>query len=150
MPFPSGIHEEKQLKALHAMKELASYMYCPTKNGGLARKPFMTGIIVSVNSTLDLYFETKREGLRYQLTTRENQDSLENLFSNLRAMGGGNSHPSPVETANRIRKLCVYKNVSFVLDSANVAQSDQGFMTVLLNLFFFIFNLDSYLSPHYG
>ena len=122
MSCTSGIHEEKQLKALHAMKQLASYMYCPTKNGGLARKPFMTGIIVSVNSTIDLYYETKREGLKYQLTTRENQDSLENLFSNLRATGGGNSHPSPVETANRIRKLCVYKNVSFVLDSANVEQ----------------------------
>ena len=99
----------------------------------------MTGIIVSVNSTIDLYYETKREGLKYQLTTRENQDSLENLFSNLRAMGGGNSHPSPVETANRIRKLCVYKNVSFVLDSANVEQSDQGCLKVLLNLFYIIF-----------
>ena len=116
------------------MKQLVSYMYCPTTQGGLARKPFMTGIIVSINSTIDLFYETKNEGLNYMLTTRINQDSIENQFSCVRAMGGGNSHPSPVETANRIRKLCVYENITFVLDNANVVQSDQECIKVLLNL----------------
>ena len=122
----SGINEELQLNSLYAMQELLSYMFfMGGKNGGLCRKPFQSGIIASIKSVIGLYFELKSEGVLYFLTTKVNQDIVESLFSNIRGIGGGNSHPTPVDTISRIRKLCVSKNVDSVLDNSNVKQSDK-------------------------
>ena len=87
--------------------------------------PFHTGILSSIKSTIALYLELKQEGLDYFLMTKVNQDVIESLFSCVRGSGGSNSHPSSVDTINRIRKLCVSKNVDFVIDNANVEQYDQ-------------------------
>ena len=135
-PF-SGIHEQSQLKALYAMQELVSYMYFRGgKNGGLCRKPFQSGILTSIKSIIGLYYELKNEEVNYILTTRVNQDVLESFFSCLRDMGGGNSHPSPVDTISRIRKLCVSKNVDYVLDNSNVEQADKEMKNYLCGVNF--------------
>ena len=107
------------------MKELVTHMYFPLKSGKLVRKPFQGGIIVSIRSTLALFEELKRENMEFFLTTRVNQDCIENLFSCVRSMGGNGTHPTPIQTMNRIRKLCLTKSVNFILDNANVEQSDQ-------------------------
>ena len=120
-----GMHEIVQLQALNEMLELVSNMFFVNKRGNLSRKPFQAGIIVSIKSVKALYLELNEEGAEYLLTTRVNQDCIENLLSCVRAMGGSNSHPSPVETINRIRKACVCKNLDFVLDTANTRQTDQ-------------------------
>ena len=107
------------------MLELVSNMFFVNRNGNLSRKPFQAGIIVGIKSVKALYRELMDEGADFFLTSRVNQDCIENLFSCVRAMGGSNSHPSPVETINRIRKALVCKNLDFVLDTANTQQTDQ-------------------------
>ena len=107
------------------MKELVSHMFFPLSNGRLVRKPFQCGIIVSIRSTLALFEELKQENIDFLLTTRVNQDCIENLFSCIRSMGGNGTHPTPIEAVNRIRKLCLTKSVHYILDNANVEQSDQ-------------------------
>ena len=86
------------------MMKIVSNMFFINKKGNLCRKPFQSGIIVSIKSTKALFNELKEEGIEYFLTTRANQDCIENFFSCVRFMGGNNSHPSPVETVKRIRK----------------------------------------------
>ena len=107
------------------MEDLVTHMYFRNEKGNLCKKPFQAGILVSIKSTLALYDELKKEGVKYYLTTRVNQDCLESSFSSVRAMNGGNTHPSPVEAINAIRKLCVSKNVDYVVN-ANVEDTDQG------------------------
>ena len=121
-----GLNIEKQMKSLDDMQELCKYMYFRGKNGGLHKKPFQSGILTSIKSTKALFFELKDEGVEYILTTRVNQDCLESFISCVRGINGPNSHPSPVEAIDRIRKLSVTKNVDFVLDNSNVEQHDQG------------------------
>ena len=115
------------------------------KNGRLCRKPFQAGIIVGIKSVKALYLELKEEGLDYFLSTRVNQDCIENLFSCMRAMGGSNSHPSPVETVSRIRKACVCKNVDFVVDTSNTHQIDQ----VTLSKVLFFIQIASFIFTKY-
>ena len=107
------------------MNDLVSNMYFLNERGKLTRKPFQCGIIVSIRSTLALYQELKDENVQYVLTTRLNQDCLENLFSLLRFLGGHGAHPTPIQVMDRIRKICLTKSVNIVLDQANVEQSDQ-------------------------
>ena len=90
-----GLKEELQMGILHDMETIVSAMYfIDKKTGGLVQKPFQKGLVVSIRSVVDLYNELKSEGLTYLLTTRVNQDVLENTFSSLRYMEGNNTHPS--------------------------------------------------------
>ena len=99
-----GVHEKSQLETLNLMYNLVNNMYFPTKKGTLVQKPFQTGIIVSIRATTELFRELKNEGISYLLTSRLNQDCIENVFSQIRQMGGHYSHPTSVEFINRIRK----------------------------------------------
>ena len=63
------------------MLYLLENMYFETKNGCLSKKPFQTGIFVSIKSTLDLYNVLKKEGVSYLLNSQINQDGLGKLFS---------------------------------------------------------------------
>jgi len=75
----------------------------------------------------------KEEGLSFLLTAKLNQDALENVFSQIRALGGNNSHPNSVDTINRIRTLCLSKNVhAIVSDTTPIeidADADSQFVT---------------------
>ena len=124
--FP-GVHESYQLDVLYKMQELVTNMHFYNKEGTelvQTKKPFQKGILVSIKSTLDLYKEVKGEGLEYLLTSRLNQDALENFFSQIRGMGGSNTHPSSVEFINRLRKLCLMKDVQLVTEGPNVLIDD--------------------------
>ena len=50
-----------------------------------------------------LFEDLQEEGFSYLLTNRLSQDGLENFFSVIRAMGGGNTNPSAAEFACRFR-----------------------------------------------
>ena len=82
--------------------------------------PFQAGILVSIKSIFELYDELKKEGASYILTSRVNQDILENTFSKVRYMGGNNTHPTAANVCDRLRMLCVSKNVEFVVESTSV------------------------------
>lgn len=62
--------------------------------------PCLTGLMISIKSTLDLWSDLKKSGTKYLLTSRLNQDPLENLFSILRRRSGFNSNP----TASQFRQ----------------------------------------------
>jgi hypothetical protein len=110
-----GIHEREQTEALKNMLDLVQHMSFGKDEAAVRKKPFQTGIVVSINSTLDLFEELKTEGVSYLLTSRLNQDALENLFSQIRALGGQNTHPSSVDTINRIRTICLCKNAHSIV-----------------------------------
>jgi hypothetical protein len=106
------------------MLDLVKNMYFGNNMTSLRKKPFQTGIIVSINSTLDLYKDLKEEGLSYLITSRLNQDALENLFSQIRALGGNNHHPTSVDTINRIRKICLTKNAHSIISNLCPVESE--------------------------
>lgn len=114
------------------MEDLVKNMYFKNKNGHLGKKQFQSGILVSIKATKQLYTEVKNEGLECLLTSRLNQDALENLFSQVRLMGGANSHPTSVEFCNRIRKLCMVKNVEIIIRDPNVDFNDEVTLTKII------------------
>ena len=82
-------------------------------------QPWQFGIKASIKSTRAIYHDlienrdNNPDGeLRFILTSRLNQDVLENLFSRIRALGGDNSHPGPVEFMRRVRVLLLSKTVN--------------------------------------
>ena len=112
---------------LNEMKEIVKKMYfMDKKTGRLVQKPFQKGLLVSIRSIIELFKELKSDGLKYLLTTRVNQDVLENSFSSLRYMGGNNTHPSASNFCERIRLLCVLKNIHFVVTNPSVEYSEES------------------------
>ena len=113
------------MEALMKMQDLLSRMHFKTSKGNLGKKQFQAGIAVAIRSTIDLYNELKSQGVQYLLTTRVNQDCLENLFSTVRFVGGNDCHPSAKDFATRIRNICLTKNIDLVINKTPVEMSDQ-------------------------
>ena len=97
-----------------------------TQTGRLGQKQFQSGIIVTIKSIKQLYNDLKKEGIHYLLTSRTNQDCLENSFSTLRFMGGSNAHPTANEFCERLRMLCVSKSVNYVIMTPSVEYHDSS------------------------
>ena len=77
--------KEQQLNALKKMKFLMENIsFYPKKS----KLPFQFGILCGIESMQRLYTEMKSEGWQYILTARLNQDICENLFSQIRGLGG--------------------------------------------------------------
>ena len=72
---------------MEKMSDLNKKMYFNSNNGKLDKKPFQSRIEVSINATIDLYKELKSEGIIFLLTSRINQDALENVFFNFAING---------------------------------------------------------------
>jgi hypothetical protein len=131
-----GLYEQQQTDVLKKMLDLVQNMYFGDETS-LKKKPFQTGIIVSIHSTLDLFTDLKKEGISFLLTSKLNQDALENVFSQIRALGGNMTHPTTVETINRIRTICLSKNVHSILSNScpvelNPSDEDDVFLSVNL------------------
>lgn len=70
---------------------------------------------MSICSLRGLYAEMReRFDITYIITAKLNQDALESLFSVIRARGGGNDHPSPLECLRRLRVIILGKNIQSV------------------------------------
>lgn len=81
--------EENLRKQLEACKSWRTIT-----DKGLKVPPCFTGLILSLNAVLQLWDDLKLEGTKFLLTSRLNQDPLENLFSMIR-MHGGTYDPNP-------------------------------------------------------
>lgn len=82
-----------------------------------------------INGTKALLKVLQKNGLKYLLTSRINQDALENLFSQIRSRGGLNDHPSPLNALFRIRLIILGKNPDIVSYQSNTAdKNDEEFM----------------------
>ncbi|VEN43569.1 unnamed protein product [Callosobruchus maculatus] len=72
---------------------------------------FQKGILLTNKSMAELYtYVHLTYGVEYILTSRLNQDVLENFFSYIRGIGGANDHPSPLEFRYRLRWYILGKN----------------------------------------
>ena len=130
-----GINEKLQLRVLDEMEEVTKNMYFLNNRGKLVQQPFQTGILISIKSIRHLLKDLKGHGVKYLLTSKVNQDALENQFSSVRYMGGSNSHPTASLFCDRIRMLCVSKNIKIVLENSAVElESDQDENTISADL----------------
>jgi hypothetical protein len=77
--------------------------------------PFQKGMLLSIRSLLEMFdYLHSKFTLEYILTTRLNQDVLENFFSYIRGMGDANDHPSPLEFQYRLRWFILGKHSAAV------------------------------------
>ena len=109
-----GINIDEQLESLELFEDLVTNARFLTGKGNVRRVtlPCQTGLIMSIRSLRLLYEELQKTwNVRYILTSRVNQDCVENLFSRIRAFGGPNSHPNSIECKNRLKLLLLGSNV---------------------------------------
>ena len=100
-----GVNEDLQFEALKSMLHLIQNV----KFGGHA-KPFMKGIMCTINSLISLYKELKEEGQQYLCSYQVNQDPLELFFAQVRSLGGPNNHPRAADFCSRFRTLSMCSN----------------------------------------
>ena len=73
---------------------------------GSAWKPVQSGIKLAISSVLSLHCRLVVDGeLKFLLSARFTQDSLENIFSQVRAKGV--LHPKPVQFRFSLRLVCL-------------------------------------------
>jgi hypothetical protein len=121
-----GLHASSSAKLciLHQMLQLAPKLsFSGRVNSTCTWKPIQTGILMATKSVIDLHASLVLTGLyRFLLTSRLTQDSLENLFSQIR--GRGDSHPSPVQFRHNLRLISVAqfvktpKHTSYAVDES--------------------------------
>ena len=102
-PFksPYGLFLKEQDLLFNEVYETVKTMRCQGKN---YLQTFQKGILMYINGTRHLLDILKDNGLNYLLTSKINQDALENLFCQLRSRGGLNDHPSPL---NALHRFCL-------------------------------------------
>lgn len=113
-----GVNWELQKKNLEKMLILAEGMVVgpskAMKNGRREKVAFQKGIICSINAVFALWEELKEEGFKYLLTSKLNQDCIENFFSGVRALGGADTHPDPVQFCDRLRILKIQRDINTI------------------------------------
>ncbi|KFM75205.1 Transposable element P transposase, partial [Stegodyphus mimosarum] len=102
-----GIHEVIQERTLKKFYELCDNMRVGKTKHLL---PFQKGFMMSIRSLLGLFSDMKQFGVKYLLTSKLNQDCLENLFSRIRGLGHFYDHPLPVDVKYRMRLLLLTHN----------------------------------------
>ncbi len=114
-----GLKFEEQHAILCKAKEVFTAMRAQGKKSLL---PWQKGWILNINSLLDLFSAVKAEySLSYVLTTRLNQDCLENFFSRIRYLSGAtDTRPGPVEFKIRFRNLILGQAASIIVENAAV------------------------------
>ena len=81
---------------------------------------------MSIKAIRALYAEAKSAGMSYILTSRLNNDALENFFSQIRGLGGPNSHPGAANAVCRVRTLLLGKEPQHIVQRPVVAHADDG------------------------
>ena len=122
-----GINAEKQNELLATVSLLVKDMRVGKKNHLL---PFQKGILISNRSLKNLYNDMKimfenTHPVIYIMTTRLNQDVVENLFAYIRAMGACNDRPTALDIRYRFRWYILGKHSTDVFtDGSNTVVQD--------------------------
>ena len=121
LKVPLGRNIDEQMDVLNRMKDFLGKLQLIKKTN----VHFIKGIIASINSTQALYEELVTNGpFDFLLTTRLNQDCLENLFSRIRALGGPKDHPGPVEVLKRIKTILISNQADIIVNKPAVEIED--------------------------
>lgn len=122
--------EEDQLFALNTMHELIVEL---RQIGSKRMLPFQKGIQMTCTS-LKLLLPAMKSlyGLKFIMTSRVNQDCLENFFSRIRALGRTYDHPGPAEFLHRMRLLILGQCPDLVVESSPVLFEQDEMLTVSL------------------
>ena len=94
--------------------------------------PFQLGFIQSINALKKLYeYISINFEIRYILTYKLTQDSLENFFSQVRSQGHGYNNPTPLEFMYRFRILIFCKNYGSIRFGKNIESEkiEENFVT---------------------
>ena len=98
--------------------------FCKPKQKSVKPKAiplFIQGIITSSKSLISLFDELKeRYEMSFILTSRLNQDLVENFFSRIRALGGTHTQPNALEFMQRFRLLVISNSAEFAVPNASV------------------------------
>ena len=99
-----------RLKEIYKVIEGMRVLFFSQKSKSFAPKksmlPFQKGMLMSINSLLNLYEDVKTDySITYLLTRRLNQDILESIFSIIRSFGRTYDNPSAYEFKNRMKML---------------------------------------------
>lgn len=123
-PFtvPYGLLLDDQDLLLNEVKETFYKLRC---NGKKNLQLFQKAVIMHTNGMKSLLQILKENNLKYLLTSKINQDSLENLFSQLRTRGGLNDHPTPLNALFRLRMIILGKNAGVTSKSSNTLDSNK-------------------------
>ena len=104
----------------------------PLSVGRKCLLPYQKGILTCITALLDLFpYLQNKYGISYLLTSRLNQDIVENCFSKIRAMGGSNTSPGALEFQKRLRLLILggYSDYSVQTGSVQPTEGDEVFLS---------------------
>ncbi|KAK6196393.1 hypothetical protein SNE40_001627 [Patella caerulea] len=80
----------------------------------------LKGLRISVNSIVECSKFLLREGVEYVLTSRFNQDPLEEQFSHLRHKGGANDNPTVYDIKNNLSQMRVIGSTALAPIHGNI------------------------------
>ena len=126
-----NLHGKSQLSILDQMENfLETFHVMDTEDKGYRQKakmPWQHGLMCSIRATRALYTDLVIKGpFTFLLTAKLNQDCLENLFSRLRALGGDNAHPTPLEAMRRMRILLLVRGADLLIRRPAVEMEDDN------------------------
>lgn len=82
-------------------------------------------LLMNINGTKLLLQILMENNWKYLLSSRINQDALENLFSKSQSRGGFKEHPSPLNALHKLRMIILGKNIDIVSSSSNITDQNQ-------------------------
>lgn len=80
---------------------------------------------------IGLYDDLKNSGFEYMMTSRLNQDCLENYFSQIRSLGGHNCNPTAYEFHSSFKIACV-NILTDIRKNKNCQDDDDSFLIELI------------------
>ena len=123
-----GVNKEKQDELLKNFYDTIKSLRVLEKGTNTPHKgllPWQKGILIGINSLMPLFESLKQEfDITYLLTSRINQDALEQLFSILRAMCGRYTEFSALSFLRRLRDYILGAGKDLSIEAANVIQSE--------------------------
>lgn len=115
-----GINLTEQMQLLDRMQTFVEAMRIGTHKSLL---PFQKGMIVSIASLKGLYHHLRSKynnpsmTFEYLITSRLNQDVLENFFSFIRSSSGAYDHPSALDFKYRVRRYILGRQSKIMLSN---------------------------------
>lgn len=119
-----GTDLENQVNLLNKMSQLVSDIRIGRHKGLIQ---FQKGILISNKSLAELFaYVQEKYNVEYILTSRLNQDVVENFFAYVRGMGGSNDHPTALDFKHRLRWFILGKHSAAIfVENKNTTEGNE-------------------------